>query len=261
MKNKIIQYSMHLIICLVFLGLDSVAQSNSLSNAATLKKVDFQSFENVDFLGNAYDVFIVKVSSETLNKFSFVSNSGQITNDLFLSKLSNLSESFLINASISDDYCKPIGYFVNNGQKINPINLSDGSGNFYLKPNGALLIGPNSAIICESNSIGRYKNIRLGIQSGPLLINNGVINSQFSPASGNVNIRCGVGMFTKNNFKYLVFAKSKSPISFYEFSQFFKNKYNTQNALCIESQGCILKLPNKTAPSYNGVICNYLKFY
>jgi len=220
-------------------------------------------YSNYPYNGNMYEVFVVQIDSVTLTRFEIIENGNNLIHKDFLSgnKIDTLS--FLINASIVDSQCIPIGFYTNNNQTIQPVNLSDGVGNFYLKPNGALLITDDEAIICESSEIINFNKVRLGIQSGPMLLLNGVVNSHFNPNSKNRNIRCGVGIHTNiNNEVSLIFAISRNPISLYEFSIFFKDKFNCYNALTLESVGCILHFPNQAGwdLNENEVICNYIYF-
>src|SRR5438045_3145351 len=43
---------------------------------------------------------------------------------------------FAMNAGMFKSDFSPVGLFVQNGHVISPLNLADGDGNFFLKPNG-----------------------------------------------------------------------------------------------------------------------------
>lgn len=220
---------------------------------------------DVVFNGVNYDVFKVKVNFDNLKYFDILENKNFMSHKIFLDSVNKDTSSFIITASISDSLCRPIGYFVRNSLQIQPPNLNDGKGNFYLKPNGVLLITNNDAIVCESGQLSNFSDIRLGIQSGPMLLSNGNVNLQFNPTSKNENIRCGVGIsVNKKNEKFLVFCISKTEVSFYNFAMFFKEKLNCNDALCLESSGCIMNMPYTFTPQptdiEDGVICNYIYF-
>lgn len=222
-----------------------------------------QSVVDMPFNGDSYDIFKIKIDADVVKKFQILENKTRITHQVFASSVATDSSFFLINASVTDSFCNPVGYFVNNSQQINPVNLKDGNGNFYLKPNGALLFTSTEAIICESSQIANYSNVRVGIQSGPMLINNGIINSQFKPASPNKHIRCAVGIYTNpNNEKFLVFCISNNPVSFFGFADFMQKKFKCTAALCLESSNCVMSLPNfETGDGgSNTLICNYIYF-
>ncbi|WP_210466835.1 phosphodiester glycosidase family protein [Rufibacter roseolus] len=221
-----------------------------------------ESLSNISFNGNTFNAFVVKVEPETLKKFDVLINDTGVSHQDFISGLSDTT-CFLINASISDPNCKPLGLFVKNGLTLQGPNFKDGVGNFYLKPNGALLITASDAIICESSQISTVPNVELGIQSGPMLLVNGVVNPQFNPNSTNKQVRCGTGIFTNTkNEKFIVFAISNEPVSFYDFTLFFSQKFKCNVALCLESAGCAMFFPNQESPNrdFNNMICNYLYF-
>jgi len=232
---------------------------------STLIKAQVETYSNYPFNGYSYNAVVVKIDSETVKKFDILQNDNGILHDAFLTNLFNSDSSFfLINACISDTTCKPVGYFAKDAQEIQPANLNDGTGNFFLKPNGALLFTQDDVILCESSQISNYQNVRLGIQSGPMLLNNGSINPQFNQNSQNKNIRCGVGIFTNSkNEKFLAFGISNYPVSFYDFAVFFDKKFKCTNALCLESGECKMYFPyqsNLGGGELSGYICNYLYF-
>lgn len=220
-----------------------------------------ESDDNLFFNGNTYNVFTLKIDNNELKHFDILENKGSLNHSDLMNSIDNTFSFFAMNASIYDSTCSPVGYYVKDYTQINPINLNDGNGNFYLKPNGAFIITDNEAVVCESSKIKKYNNIRLGIQSGPMLLVDRIINQQFNPTSSNKNIRCGVGMYDNSKGdKFLVFALSKVPISFYEFATLFAKKYACTNALCLESSKCAINLPEASDVEEYGnmVICNYI---
>lgn len=214
------------------------------------------------FEGNSYNVFVVKVDSESVKKMSLLENKGRLPHHDFLTGL-NDSLCFLINAGITDSLCRPLGYWVLDGQQVQPVNTGDGWGNFYLKPNGLLLFTANDIVLCEPSQGAQYPNVRGGTQSGPMLLSNGTVHPLFNPASTNKYKRCGVGSFINPaGDKFIVFAISNTPVSFYNFALFFRNRFGCTNALCLESAGCTMSFPGCPASlnSYNGVVCNYIYY-
>jgi uncharacterized protein YigE (DUF2233 family) len=219
-----------------------------------------ESFTNYSFGGSSYNVFIVKVDTESVRKFEFVENKNRLSHNDFLVSL-NDTACFVINAGTTDSLCRPVGYLSQNNQELMPVNLRDSIGNFYLKPNGLLLFTNNDAIFCESSQLGQYKHVRVGIQSGPMLLINGTIHPLFNQNSANKHLRTGAGSF-KNSAgeKFVVFAISNNPVSFYTFASFFKERFKCTDALCLESAGCAMYYPGYSIlpGKYNGMICNYL---
>jgi hypothetical protein len=61
-------------------------------------------------------------------------------------------------------------------------------------------------------------------------------------------------------YKFIVLAASKEPVSFFEFSGLFLNKYNSRNALCLESAAVVMNMPYLSQIAYDKdlAICRYL---
>jgi len=140
---------------------------------------------------------------------------------------------FACNAGMFEATSKPVGLLVENGEEKSPLNLNDGAGNFYLKPNGVFAINAkHHAFVVES---GDYRTlvppILWATQSGPLLVHGGDVNPDFMPDSKNRKIRSGVGV-TKSG--EVVFALSRQPVTFYELSELFREKLHCPNALYLD---------------------------
>jgi len=116
------------------------------------------SVQDLVFNKASYDVFMVKIDSTTVSRFDILENKNQLPHSEFVTSMLNDSTAFTINASISDSFCNPVGYFVKNAMQMKSVNMGDGNGNFYLKPNGALLFTANDAIVCESSQISSCKS-------------------------------------------------------------------------------------------------------
>jgi uncharacterized protein YigE (DUF2233 family) len=170
---------------------------------------------------------------------------------------------FAITASIVDSSCKPLGLFVNNGTEISKINYDTmGVGNFFMPENGILCYTlDNQFKIERSKTFHSNTNIKHAVQTGPLLIWNFKINPSFGVSSKNKNIRCGVGMFTKNGEEYIVFVKSIIPVNYFDFASLFQDEFQCNIALTMESgNNAAMTLPGlSTSIGIQNVICRYLK--
>ena len=102
---------------------------------------------------------------------------------------------FLMNAGIFEPGGAPSGLHVEKGVELQPLNLHEGKGNFYLKPNGVFAVAGGKALVMESGDFAR-SGIRptLGLQSGPLLLRHGTIHPEFQANSPNRKHRNGVGI-------------------------------------------------------------------
>lgn len=214
-----------------------------------------------DFVFNNFkiDFIVIKVDDFILKNLTYKKNESHESNsDLVRSLLAKDSSFLLLNACITDSICDPLGLFVNDYRIEKQVNYNNGNGNFYLKPNGLFLITDSEIRITESSLIKDFSRVRLGLQSGPLLLDNGNVNSSFNINSVNKKIRLGVGVFTKKSEEYLVFIKTEDEINFYDFSMIFQNKFKCKNALCLESQGCVINFPDNYDLDNTNKYCNYL---
>jgi uncharacterized protein YigE (DUF2233 family) len=121
----------------------------------------------------------------------------------------------------------PLGWYIENGKEIKPLNTKKGNGNFYLNPKG--VFGVWRGQIAKVESVQAKDDIKAVLpkkytyltQSGPLLIDKGKINALFDPKSANLNIRNGVGILPNG---HALFAMSTAPINFFNFAKYFFDK-------------------------------------
>jgi uncharacterized protein YigE (DUF2233 family) len=142
---------------------------------------------------------------------------------------------FAANAGMFDPSEKPVGLLVQNGKETSPINLDDGTGNFFMKPNGIFLINDkHEAMVIESSTYAALLSPAVwATQSGPLLVHGGNIHPDFNAASVNKKIRSGVGVTTDG---LVIFALSQEPVTFYDFAFLFLSKLNCPNALYLDGE-------------------------
>jgi len=140
---------------------------------------------------------------------------------------------FAANAGMFEPSGLPVGLLVQNGEQQSPLNLSEGTGNFYLKPNGVFLINEkHEGLIVESSAYTALLSPAIwATQSGPLLVQRGDIHPDFIEDSKNKKIRSGVGIRKDG---VIVFALSKEEITFYEFASFFLTKLKCPDALFLD---------------------------
>jgi uncharacterized protein YigE (DUF2233 family) len=102
---------------------------------------------------------------------------------------------FAMNAGMFEPNHSPVGLFISQGKQLTPLNLANGSGNFYLKPNGVFLVTRAGPRIVESSKYDlKPEDVLLATQSGPLLVENGVLHPSLRAASRSRFIRNGVGV-------------------------------------------------------------------
>jgi uncharacterized protein YigE (DUF2233 family) len=153
----------------------------------------------------------------------------------------NLKLNFAMNGGMYMEDLKPLGLYIEDGKKLKNINKAEGSGNFYLMPNGVFYItNDNVPIICKTSDF-ESNNIKYATQSGPMLVIDGQIHSAFKKGSTNLNIRNGVGILPGNK---VVFAISKTAINFYDFAKYFQ-QLGCKNALYLDGFVSRMYLPEK----------------
>lgn len=230
-------------------------------------RAQYNSYANVIFQGNTFRVFDVKVTDQTLSRFELVNNASNLVHYEFLraEALNSYSASMWITSTTYDDKCNPLGFYTISGRPVNNVNTATtGSGNFFMQPNGALLLTKSDAQIVETPQINSVTGLVNGLQSGPMLVSGGQMNAQFQKKSVNVNMRSGVGLYTDPaGVKHLVFVVSKHPVNFFNLANLFKSKFGCNQALALTSANCAISLPYETGeifPNANKVCCGYIRF-
>ena len=136
------------------------------------------------------------------------------------------------NAGIYEPGYIPTGLFIEDGVVKNPLNLDDGTGNFYLKPNGVFLLTDTGARIVESSQFEAVAGaVRYATQSGPLLVSGGTIHPAFTPGSKNCRLRSGIGVHTDGRVFLVI---SNGAVNFHDFATFFKETLSCPDALYLD---------------------------
>ena len=138
---------------------------------------------------------------------------------------------FAMNAGMFQPDLSPVGLLVQDGREVSPLNLSDGSGNFFLKPNGVFFISEWGPRVVESTEYPALaRGVRLATQSGPLLVRGGALHPAFDPASTSRLTRNGVGVSGDT----VVFVISEQPVNFYELAAYFRDELHCPDALYLD---------------------------
>jgi uncharacterized protein YigE (DUF2233 family) len=154
--------------------------------------------------------------------------------DAWLKAHDNRQLSFAVNAGMYHADFSPVGLFVRDGREESPLNLSSGTGNFFLKPNGVFLVSDDGPRVVESSEYPALAKsgmrIRLATQSGPLLLRHGVLHPALIPNSDSRKIRNGVGISGHT----AVFVISDTPVNFYDFALYFRDVLHCRDALYLD---------------------------
>lgn len=151
----------------------------------------------------------------------------------------------------------PCGLYIENGRQVKSITLATkGNGNFFMQPNGVFLLTKSEAKVVSSQEFSAWNSKAIyATQSGPMLVHKGIVNSNFSDGSSNINIRSGVGV---NGQGRVVFAISQELVNFYDFACLFKDDLNCENALFLDGAISRMYLPqlhiNDTGGNFGAMI-------
>ena len=136
------------------------------------------------------------------------------------------------NAGIYEPGFFPTGLYVEKSQELNPLNLKDGYGNFYLKPNGVFFISDGLFEIVESEKFHRQElYVEYALQSGPLLLEDQTIHPEFTLGSKNCRLRSGIGVTSTGR---AILAISNGAVNFYDFATWFRDDIGAMDALYLD---------------------------
>ncbi len=111
----------------------------------------------------------------------------------------------LMNGGIFEPGGVPSGLLIQDGKELRPINTADGTGNFFLKPNGVFLIGSRGAEVIRSDEFPlKGTQILYAVQSGPLLLRHAKMHPNFSATSTSRLHRNGVGVTPSGEVVFLI---------------------------------------------------------
>ncbi|MGF1656720.1 MAG: phosphodiester glycosidase family protein [Verrucomicrobiales bacterium] len=130
----------------------------------------------------------------------------------------------MMNAGIFEPGGRPTGLTIIDGEVLTPLNLDEGRGNFFLKPNGVFLVSAGKAEILTSEEFAAQQSApQLALQSGPLLLREGQIHPQFRKESSSRLHRNGIGVDESGNVHWVIteLGQEHQP-NLYEFAEAFR---------------------------------------
>ncbi|MDG6078223.1 hypothetical protein E3U23_03350 [Erythrobacter litoralis] len=140
---------------------------------------------------------------------------------------------FAMNAGMFDDDGNPIGYFVENSDRLHELNTADGEGNFHMKPNGVFYGTGDTWEIRSTDSFLSNVTERpeFGTQSGPMLVIDGAIHPDIQADGPSKLVRNAVGIDEKGRAHFVI---SNGPLSFGKLARFMRDELKTPNALYLD---------------------------
>ncbi len=146
------------------------------------------------------------------------------------------SPALLMNGGIFEPGGIPTGLHIEEGRTLRPINLADAPGNFFLKPNGVFLIHGDKAAVIRADafvSVKRpQKDIRVAVQSGPMLLIAGRRHPAFKEGSPNKLHRNGVGVDDKGRVVFAITDRGQD-VNLWDFAGLFL-KLGCRDALFLD---------------------------
>lgn len=140
---------------------------------------------------------------------------------------------FAVNAGMFDEQGQPVGYYVENGDRLVELNRNEGSGNFHLEPNGVFYGTGASWHIRTSDDF--YATVgdrpRFGTQSGPMLVIAGKLHPEIAENGPSRTRRNGVGVDRKGRAHFVI---SEGPVSFGVLARYFRDEVGAPNALYLD---------------------------
>jgi uncharacterized protein YigE (DUF2233 family) len=163
----------------------------------------------------------------------------------------------MMNGGIFEPRHVPSGLYVEDGEPLAPLNLKDGKGNFYLKPNGIFWVretpeGMNAGVVTSREfskwEAEKQSSVKWAVQSGPLLLRNGKKHPAFNQDSSSRLLRNGIGV-TKNGEVVAVITEGAAMVNLWTFAECFR-RLGCENALYLD--GTISQMKLNPAPQVKG---------
>lgn len=151
---------------------------------------------------------------------------------------------FAMNGGMFDEEGKPIGYYVENGERTKELSRADGPGNFHLKPNGVFFGSGGTWQVRTSEDF--YADVgdrpEFGTQSGPMLVIAGKLHPEITENGPSRTTRNGVGVDAAGRAHFVI---SAGPVSFGLLARYFRDRAKTPNALYLDGSVSALWDPSR----------------
>ncbi len=199
-----------------------------------------------DFEGSRFIVCTYDAHRQDMRLYSHAPNGGYLRS--FEGLQQQLGDDtthvrFAINAGMFNDSGAPIGLYVQDGDEQKAISLTDGPGNFHLKPNGVFWQGQDGVLHIEvSESYAREMRApRWATQSGPMLLIDGELHPRIAEDGTSRLIRNGVGLRDGHTAYFVI---SSGFVSFGRFARFFRDELECRDALFLDGTVSSLWAPS-----------------
>ncbi|QKG71639.1 phosphodiester glycosidase family protein [Erythrobacter mangrovi] len=143
------------------------------------------------------------------------------------------SIAFAMNAGMFDEEGQPVGYFVENSERLKELNTADGEGNFHMKPNGVFYgTGGEWHVRTTKDFLANVRDRPgFGTQSGPMLVIGGKIHPEITHDGSSRLVRNAVGVDEQGRAHFVI---SNAPISFGKLARFYRDELKVKDALYLD---------------------------
>lgn len=147
--------------------------------------------------------------------------------------IDSASVAFAMNGGMYDKEGKPIGYYVEDSNRLKELNRNEGSGNFHLKPNGVFFGTGGKWQVRTTDDF--YRNVgdrpEFGTQSGPMLVIDGKLHPEISQDGPSKATRNAVGIDNAGRAHFVI---TNSPASFGKLARYYRDELKTPDALYLD---------------------------
>lgn len=142
---------------------------------------------------------------------------------------------FAMNGGMYGDDLKPLGYYVEKGERLSELDRGEGTGNFYMKPNGVFFGTGGQWRVLTSDAFFATVGERpeFGTQSGPMLVADGKLHPEIRDNGPSRAIRNGVGVDASGKAHFVI---TDAPVSFGQLARYFRDELKVANALYLDGQ-------------------------
>jgi uncharacterized protein YigE (DUF2233 family) len=140
---------------------------------------------------------------------------------------------FAMNGGMFGDDGRPVGYYVEDGERLKELNRADGPGNFHLKPNGVFFgTGSRWQVLSADRFYSEVSDRpAFGTQSGPMLVVDGAIHPEITDNGPSRLTRNAVGVDGDGRAHFVI---TEDAVSFGVLARYFLDELQTPNALFLD---------------------------
>ena len=199
-----------------------------------------------DFEGSRFVVCVFDARRQEMRLYSRAESGGYLRSfETLQRQLGRESRNvrFAMNAGMFNDGGAPIGLYVEDGEEQKGISLTDGPGNFHLKPNGVFWQGGDGLLHIETSEdyALALREPRWATQSGPMLVIDGEMHPRFADNGVSRLVRNGVGLRDAHTAYFVI---SSGMVSFGRFARFFRDELQCRDALFLDGTVSSLWAPS-----------------